>query len=51
VSADAVVLSLLAAADLAFLAWLRRRRARRIRVERMYLLLRLHIPRATVRSR
>ncbi|HUK16624.1 MAG TPA: hypothetical protein VLW65_09420 [Bryobacteraceae bacterium] len=41
-SADAVVLALLAAGDVAFLAWLRRRRARRLRVERMYSLLRLH---------
>jgi len=46
VSADTVVLVVLAAADLALLAWLRRRRARRLRLERMYGLLRLHLPRA-----
>jgi hypothetical protein len=49
VSADAVVLVVLAAADLAFLAWLRRRCARRLRLERMNTLLRLHMPRSARR--
>jgi hypothetical protein len=41
---DAAVLALLASADLVFLAYLRRRRARRLRVERMYQLLRTARP-------
>jgi hypothetical protein len=45
VSADGFILALLAAADIAFLAWLRRRRARRLRVEHMYFLLQLHMRR------
>lgn len=51
VNADAVILALLAASDLAFLAWLRRRRTRRLREEHMYYVLRLHLHRENTASR
>jgi hypothetical protein len=50
VSADVAVLALLAAADVAFLAWLRRRRTRRLREEHMYYLLKLHLRREAART-